>query len=522
MVEASTSRRVAKNTMYLYVRTIVSLLASVFTTRILLDALGESDYGLYNVVGGAIAMLGFLSASLSGATQRYLSYAEGSGDKNKIIEYFNNSIIIHYGLALAMILVFAIASLFFFNGILNIPAGRDGAAIIVYVCMLVSTIFSITVVPYDAEINAHENMLFYSLLGIIDVVVKLLIAVAVLFFDSDKLIFYAILMAAESFALRLISQQYCKRKYEECRSVHLRKHYDKHIVKEMMSFASWNLLGIAAGMISLFGMGIVVNHYFSTEVNAAMGVATQLNGVMMGLSMNMIKAVSPVLVKSEGGGEHQRMIEMSYVSCRYSYIIFAVFALPVLFFLPYVFGVWLKEVPRWTTTFCAILIVATLIEQTNVVLHQSINAGGNVKKYNVLVFIDCILILPIGAVMFHFLSCPPYWIQILWLVFHSFFIGIIRLYIAREKIHLSVRRYLKVVLLPLLFPTIGTLVFGFAVVQLCTSLLISKLIGLFVLCLLSSVLFLTTATTKEEKKKFIPVYNKIQENESHKENPCQP
>jgi O-antigen/teichoic acid export membrane protein len=325
----SNSKKVVTNTLFLYIRTIVSLMVSVFTTRILLHALGASDYGLYNVIGGAISMLGFLIASMSSATQRFLSYAEGAGDRNKIIVYLNNSILIHYGLALFMILVFAVSALFFFNGVLNIPEGRHGAAIIIYICMLVSTVFSITIVPYDAEINAHENMLFYSVLGIIDVMFKLSIALAVLYFHSDKLIFYSVLMAAESFVLRYICQQYCKRHYSECRHINLRKYYNKKIVKELTSFAGWNLSNVATGMLALYGMNIVINHYFGTGVNAAMGIATQLSGVMMGVSMNMIKAITPVLVKAEGGKQRQRMLDISYVSCKFSYLLFSFACLPV-------------------------------------------------------------------------------------------------------------------------------------------------------------------------------------------------
>lgn len=378
----STSQRVVKNTVFLYIRTIVSLFVSVFTTRILLQGLGASDYGLYNVVGGAIAMLGFLSSSMSSTTQRFLSFAEGAGDEEKTGKYFNNSILIHNGLAILMVAIFAVAALFFFNGILNIPEERFSTAIVIYICMLISTVFSITIAPYDAEINAHENMLFYSITGILDVLFKLAIAIAVLYFPNDKLIFYAILMAVESFVLRLICQIYCRIHYKECRHVNLRANYDKQIIKEMTSFAGWNLVNVATGMLSLYGMNIVVNHYFGTTVNAAMGIATQLSGVMMGLSMNMIKAISPVLVKSEGGNQHQRMLEISYVSCKFSYLLFAFFGIPVLIFVSKVLSVWLKDVPEWTESFCVLLIIATLVEQLTVVLYQSILAGGNIKHYN--------------------------------------------------------------------------------------------------------------------------------------------
>lgn len=450
----STSKRVIKNTAYLYMRTIASLLLGVFTTRILLQALGESDFGLYNVVGGAIAMLGFLSSSLSSATQRFINIAEGEGDKAKIRLYFTNSIIIHWVLSGIMVVIFAIAGFFFFNGVLNIPEGKFDDAVIIYVCLLVSTVFSITIVPYEAEINAHENMLFFSIVGIIDVVLKFTIALAVLYFQSDKLIFYAILMAIESFVIRYICQIYCRRKYAECRGNNIRKSFDRAIIRQMTSFAGWNLVNIATGMISLFGMNIVVNHYFGTNVNAAMGIATQLSGVLMGLSANMIKAVTPVIMKSEGGNRHDKMLEYSYVSCKFSYIIFSVFCIPVVFTIHPLLELWLKEVPQWTEVFCIVLIIATLIDQLTVVLYQSIMAGGDIKLYNIFRSIANILPILVSILMFQYCNLPPYWALINWGIYKCLIGGIINLYFSKKSLYLSLFRFVKCVLSPSIYSTV--------------------------------------------------------------------
>lgn len=444
----STSKRVIKNTAYLYIRTIASLLLGVFTTRVLLEALGESDFGLYNVVGGSIAMLGFLSASLSSATQRFLNIAEGEGDKNRVRLYFANSIIIHRALSAIMVVIFVGSGFFFFNGILNIPEGKFNDAIIVYACLLISTVFSITIVPYEAEINAHENMLFFSIVGIIDVVLKFAIALAVLYFDSDKLIFYAVLMALESFAIRYLCEIYCRRNYEECRGNNIRGSFDKAVIRQMTSFAGWNLANIATGMISLFGMNIVVNHYFGTNVNAAMGIATQLSGVLMGLSANMIKAVAPVIMKSEGGHRHDKMLEYSYVSCKFSYLIFSVCCIPVLFYIHPILKLWLTEVPEWTPTFCVILIISTLIEQLTVVLYQSIMAGGDIKAYNIFRSVVNILPLLVSILMFQYGNFPPYWALLNWGIYKVFLGGLVNVYFSRLKLQLSLKSFLNKVLKP--------------------------------------------------------------------------
>lgn len=444
----STSKRVIKNTAYLYLRTIASLLLGVFTTRILLEALGESDFGLYNVVGGSIAMLGFLSASLSSTTQRFLNVAEGEGNFDKVKLYFNNSIIIHWALAGIMVVIFTIVGFFFFNGILNIPDGKYIDAVVVYGCLLVSTVFSITIVPYEAEINAHENMLFFSIIGIIDVVLKFSIAFAVLYFESSKLIFYAILMAVESSLIRYACQFYCHHKYAECRGTDMRQYFDKKIIRQMTTFAGWNLVNIATGMISLFGMNIVVNHYFGTNVNAAMGIATQLSGVMMGVSANMIKAVTPVIMKSEGGSQHDKMLQYSYVSCKSSYLIFSFCCIPVLFFIHPILKLWLTEVPQWTAIFCIIMIISTLIDQLTVVLYQSIMAGGDIRSYNLMKSISNILPILISVFMFQYGDFKPYWILINWGIYKGLLGGIVNIYYSYIKLQLKIRTFINNVLRP--------------------------------------------------------------------------
>lgn len=445
----STANRVIKNTGFLYVRTIVSLLLSVFTTRFLLKGLGVEDYGLYNVVGGAISMLGFINASMSSVTQRFISYAEGRGDKQHIIKIFNNSLLIHNALALITIGILFIAGIFFFNGILNIPEGKTTDALFVYGCLLFSTVFSITVVPYEAEINAHENMFVYAVTGVTDVVLKFLIACSILYLDTDKLVIFAVLMALEAFLIRFITQIYCKRTYAECRKIQIQKNYDKGLVKEMTSFSGWNLLNIGSGMISLFGMNVVVNHYFGVELNAAMGIATQLSGVMMGLSANMLKAVTPVIVKSEGGGQHKQMLHYSYMSCKFSYLIFSFICIPVLFFLQPILSFWLTDVPQWTAIMCIILILSTLAEQLTIALYQSIMAVGNINRYCIVKSTSNILPIIISIIMFQFFAFEPYWILINWGIFKGLIGSGVNLVFSKRLVGVSFAEFNNKVFFPI-------------------------------------------------------------------------
>ena len=444
----STVNRVVKNTLFLYARMGTSIVVSVLTTRILLDALGASDYGLYNVVAGALAMLGFLSASMSTASLRYMSYAEGKGDITAIQTIFNSSVRLHRMLALLVCGLYIIAGFFLFNGILNIPSGRETTAMIVYGCLIFSTVFSITITPYDAVLNAHENMFFYSLVGIIDVFLKLTIAVLVSYSDYDRLLFYGLLMAGESWLLRFITKCYCDRTYPVCRAKSIKGH-DNEILKKMASFAGWNMLNICAGMISLYGMTIAINHFFGTLLNAALGIATQLQGVLMGVSGNMSKALTPVLVKKEGANQRHQMLEISYAGCKFSFLLFSFFALPILFSMPVVLQLWLKNVPEWTVLFCVLLFISSLIEQLYYFLYHAIQAEGNIKWFNISCSIASIIPIILTCVEFQF-GFQPYWAILNWIIFRIVMCGVIHLYFAHRLIRFSVVRWSRYILIPCL------------------------------------------------------------------------
>ena len=443
----SNSKRVIKNTIFLYVRMAVSILVNIVTTNILLRALGASDYGLYNVVGGAVAMLNFVSASMSSVTQRFLNYAEGTGDINRTIKIFNNAKVIHYAIALFTVVFLVLAGFVFFNGVLNIPEGREIPAMIVYSCLVFSVVFSITITPYDAVLNAHENMLYYSILGIADVVMKLIIAVAILYSEGDRLIWYAVLMAAESWIFRYITKKYCVKHYSECRPGKVKDNIDKNTLKEMSSFAGWNTLNITTGMLSLYGMNIILNHYYGTIMNAAMGIALQLTGVLMGVSGNMLKALTPMLVKSEASQQREKMLEISYIGCKYSYLLFSFFCIPIFIAMPTVLYLWLHDVPEWTSIFCRLMIISTLIEQLFVFLYQTINANGNIRNFNIARSMTNII--PIfTSILCCSYGLPAYWVIVNWILFKVLVGGLVNLYYCKRNVGLSILTFIKKVLVP--------------------------------------------------------------------------
>ncbi len=495
----STSQRVIKNTLWLYLRMGTSILVNIFTTRILLQALGVSDYGLYNVVGGAISILGFLTASMSSSTQRFISYAEGKGNFDDVKVIFNNALAAHYGVALISGFILALSGFIFFNGVLNIPSGRETVAITIYLCMIISTVFSITVVPYDALLNAHENMKFYSIVGIMDVFFKLTIAGIVFFSRTDKLMLYGILMAVESWLVRLITRQYCILHYAESQNVAIRTYLKIDKLKEMFSFAGWNMANIASGVISLYGMSIVVNHFFGTTLNAALGIATQLSGVMMGVSMNMQKAITPVLAKKEGGHHREQTIEITYIGCKFSFLLFSFFCIPTLFFIDRILELWLNDVPDWTALFCCILICSSLVEQLFLLLYQTIIAHGEIKQYNIVRSIFNILPILISVVMLECQNFPPYIVLINWLIFYSFFGGLVNLHYAKKNVGLSIRTFFYRVIGVGLKITIIACVLNYILLLLQKSLTIEPMVLYLLSMILSIPLYWNVCLTMHER-----------------------
>ena len=502
MLDKSTSTRVIKNTIFLYIRMGVSIVVSVFTTRILLSALGASDYGLYNVVAGALAMTGFLSASLSTSTQRFISYAEGEGEASKIKEIVNTSVILHWIMALSVGSLFIICGFIFFNGILNIPEGRELTAILVYGCLIVSTVFSITVVPYEALLNAHENMLYYSILGIMDVLFKLFIAIVVSYSSWDRLLFYGLLMAAEAFLLCLITKRYCLRHYSESHNISLKRIPNKEQLLTMTSFAGWNMLNIGSGMISLYGMNIVINHFFGTILNAAVGIANQLAGVLLGVSNNMTRALTPVLVKSEGSKKREQMLKITYIGSKFTFLLYSFFCIPVLFYTPTLLEIWLKEVPEWTILFTRLMILFSLIDQMFVFLYQTIQAQGDIRNYNIIHSIVNILPIPLGIFQYY-LGWAPYWIIIDQIVFRVTVGGLINLYYAKRNAGLSIKRWIVDVLAPCFSTVAVTCIIGLGISVWGNASLLQQLIKLFSLFVLSIPVYWFLSITPSEKSLII-------------------
>lgn len=448
----STANRVIKNTGFLYARMGITMFISLYTTRLILNSLGASDFGIFNIVGGAIGMLGFLNGAMASSTQRFMSYSEGEGKKEKQKCIFNISFILHLFLSLLVGIVLLIAGYFFFNGILNIPENRITAAQVVYGSLIISTMFTVMSVPYDAAMNAHENMKYYAFVGIFESFLKLAVALLCVYTTHDKLIVYGALMACIPLITLSIMRLYCHRHYEEC-VIAPKKYWDKKMMKEMTSFAGWSLFSSMSGIVTQYGLGIIVNNFFGVLLNAAQGIANQVSGVLMSFSQNAQKALNPIIVKSEGANNQQKLIYTTLLGCRISFVIFGFFSFPIIFYMPQILQLWLNKVPEWAVVFCRLQLLRILLEQLTFSLVSAISAHGIIRNYNLTRSILNMLPIIILPILFK-LHFPPYWLYIVWISCWSILGGVITIRFSTKLVRFPLQTYLNDVLRPCVFISI--------------------------------------------------------------------
>lgn len=454
-----TANRVVKNTGYLYLRLGLSMFISLWTTRIVLNALGANDFGIYNVVGGAIGMLGFLNASMTAATQRFVNYHQGAGNMEKCKEVFNASVLLHFIISVFLVVCLILLGWIFFNIILNIPEDRINAAYVVYGCLIISTAFTVMTVPYDATLNAHENMRYYAVVGVIESLSKLAVAFAVVYVLTDKLIAYGILMACIPLITLTIMRIYCHQKYEECH-VSSPRNLNKDLMKEMSRFAGWNFLTSVSSVFTQYGLGLVLNHFYGALLNAAQGVANQLSGMLMAFCNSMLKALSPVITKGVGGGQQEKANFATLLGSKYSFILLAIFAIPCIIEMPSVLRLWIKNIPEWCILFCQLQLLRSVIEQLFITLNTTILANGKIKKVSITKSI--INILPFFATIVMFtIGLPPYMMYVAWILCYSICGGLAMVYFVKHLCEIPYMMYMRMVLLPCITISLVMSLLGF-------------------------------------------------------------
>ena len=493
------AHRVAKNTAILYGRMAITVFISLYGTRLILSALGAADFGLFNVVGGLIAMLGFLNDSMTAATQRFMSFAQGSGDLEKVKRIFNMSTILHIGIAIILVLILEIAGFFFFHGVLNILPNRINVARLIYQFMVVSTFFTVISVPYDAVITSHENMVLYAILGIVESLLKLSIAFYITYSTSDHLVVYGILMAILSVLLLVAKRIYCQKKYVEC-TISFRNYYDKPLLKELASFAGWSLLGSSSSMVAFYGQGIIINIFFGTVVNAAQGIAAQISGQLGVFATRLMNALNPIIDKSEGAGNRQLMLKATMMGSKISFFMLGILYIPFLLEMPKLLELWLGKIPEYTIVFCRLLLIRNLVEQFYIPIITSINAVGKIAKFQkVSAFLN---ISPLITSYFCFsYGYSPTSLYIIYLCY-SLLMFCSVLYYAKKYCDLLILFFLKNVVLKCLIVFLLSMLFSSLIYSSFTYSLI-RLIGVFISSIGSYLFFVWIIGLSNEEQDFI-------------------
>ncbi len=402
-----TSTRVFYNTMVLYVKIVVSLVINLLLTRVVLDALGIDDFGIYSVIAGVIAILAFVQSALMSSVQRYLSVALGENNNEKTSKYFSASLLIHIFLGLIIILLFELCGLFLFDGFLNIPDSRIPVAKIIYQIMIFSTFFTVIGIPFHATINSYEDIWFYGLTQIICTFLRLGLIYAFVYLEGDKLVIYSIWMAATVILGEIASMIWCFCKYKVCKRISLSVKKLSKYIKDMLSFIGWNTVGAFAIVARNQGVSIVLNIYFGPRINGVFGLANQVDGQLSSFANNLTASLSPQIVKSYGQGNIERLRYLSLFACKLSFFLSAIFAIPLLIELPLILEVWLVEVPPYAELYIKLVLIIFLICELYPGLNRGIQAVGNIKWQQIICALCVISSIPIGIIMFSF-ECPHY------------------------------------------------------------------------------------------------------------------
>lgn len=421
------------------------MLISLVSVPMILNALGKSDYGLYNLIAGVISMLSFLNASMAITTQRYMSVAIGENNNVKLNNIYNTSLVLHFIVGLLIIVLFEICYLFLFDGFLNIAPQRIIAAKIVYQLIVASTFFTIISVPFGALMNAHENMLAFSVISVIDSLLKLLLAFYVGRCAYDRLIIYAAGIAGISLIHILFNQVYVRIKYKEYR-ISLKKYFSRDYFRQMFGFTGWNTLASVAVVSRNQGIAVFFNLLCGTIANAAYGIANQINGVLGYFSSTFQKALNPQLMKSEGMHDKLRLIRLALISSKYSVWVIALFAIPLIIEMPYVLQLWLKNVPEYTLRLSQLVLILAIVGQYSVGLMSSIQAIGKIRTYQIIMSGLIILNLPICYCVLKF-GYPIHYCIAVFIVM-EFISMMTRLYMAQKIVGIRSVVFIKKVIVP--------------------------------------------------------------------------
>lgn len=433
---------------------ILVLLVSLYTTRVVLKNLGVEDYGIYNVVAGFVSMFSFLNVSMTNGIQRYYNYVIGKENESALGKAYSSALVIQTILAVIVLILLETIGLCFFYEKLVIPTNRQEVAFWLYQFSVISLILVILQVPYSASIIAHERMDFYAYLSILEVLLKLIIAILLTWFMGDKLLLYGLLMLIITALIALIYYLYAKAKFK---TLILQKIKSWTLTKEMISFSGWNLLGTFSYMIKNQGLNILLNTFFGPIVNAARGVSSMVGSSIQGFQSNIVLSFRPQMVEAYAHGDNHRVLSLMFVLSKASYIMLFMLSVPIIIELPFILRIWLGDtIPDYTIPFTNLILINMIISSLNTPLSQVIHATGKMRNYQIGTSLIIFSILPISYIFLKigFSPISVYVVSLVITIFNQY----VCMILLKKEFNYSIYEYLKKVLLPLLFVSIIGLV----------------------------------------------------------------
>lgn len=494
-MENNKTKRIAKNTVVLYFRMIFLMLISLYTSRVILKTLGVDDYGIYNVVGGFVAMFAVVCNALSGACGRFLNYEMGAGNHKKLNMVFSSSVTIHIVLSLIIILLAESVGLWFLNYKMVIPTDRLFAANWCFQLSLITFCSTLISVPYKSAIIAHEKMSVFAYISIYEGVGKLVIALLIGVSPIDNLICYAVLLCILQTTVQFFNMIYCRRRFVECKYNLV---FDRKMLNSILGYSVWNFFGHASGIIRNQGGNVLINLFFGTAANAARGIANQVLNALTGLVSSFTTAITPQISQSYASGDIEYMKKLVYAEAKFSYFLMLFVSLPVLYSTDFLLGIWLQETPDYAIQFTQLMIIFSLIESLNNPIQHAQSATGNIKVFQFVVGMTQMTIIPISYIWLKNGGSvyTVFYVSIVWGILSIY----IRLFLLKRVLEFDILDYSKKVLLPVLCITIISVILPSIACCYFTKGVLNFFILSFICLINTSIPMISIGFTKNERK----------------------
>lgn len=491
------NKRIAKNTLLLYIRMFVMLAVGLYTSRVVLHVLGASDYGIYNIIGGVVVLFSFINNALISATQRFLNFNLGKKDITAVHHVFCMSMNAYFILSLLFIVLAETIGLWFVNTQLNIPEDRHNAALWVYQFSVLTFIVNLLRIPYNATIIAYERMDFYAYVSLIEVILKLAVVYLLFVTSYDKLILYALLYTIIPIMMNIVYKIYCNKHFSVTKYQPL---WNKEIFRSLFGFSGWSLFGSIANMSAQQGINILVNIFYGVTANAAVGIANQVTTNVYQFISNFQTAFQPQIVKTYAANETEAFHKLIFRSAKFSYFMMFLLALPIILTTHDILEIWLVKVPEYTAIFCQLILGFLIIECISAPLWMAVQATGKIKRYQILMAICIFMNFPLTYIVFK-IGMPVYYAWIIRIFVNVITISVRCIYM-KKYLEFPILDFFKKVIKPILIVSAISIPIPYFI-SISTTSGIENIIIVTIISILISLFFIYTLGLNINEKKFI-------------------